>query len=108
MLLIHLCLQNTLNEMSDSYLHEMVRYGDVDDVITALVNHSSDVNVIGLYQWNPVHEAAHNGYSLILKTLLEHGGIHKHCCTIYLIYVRTMMNQYFLFRLPLYYIWIKF
>ena len=63
--------------MSDSYLHEMVRYGDAADVQNALLKHHDDVNVIGLYEWSPVHEAANNGDLEILRLLLEHGGMIK-------------------------------
>lgn len=32
-------------------------------------------NQIGIYQWNPLHEAACNGDTEIVKLLLKYGGI---------------------------------
>ena len=57
----------------DTKLHEAVRYGDLDEVKVAL-QQGYDPNLIGLYQWNAVHEAAHNGEREILELLLQKKG----------------------------------
>lgn len=63
-----------IRELCDTELHEAVRFADLADVEDALLN-KNDPNQIGLYQWAPVHEAAHNGELEILQLLLKHGGI---------------------------------
>ncbi|KAL3862098.1 hypothetical protein ACJMK2_008092 [Sinanodonta woodiana] len=57
----------------DTKLNEAVRYGDIEEVKSAL-SHGYDPNMIGLYQWSAIHEAAHNGEVEILKLLLEKKG----------------------------------
>ncbi|XP_046370563.2 uncharacterized protein LOC124144983 [Haliotis rufescens] len=57
----------------DTKLHEAVRYGSVNDVRKAL-GQGYDPNLIGLYDWSPVHEAAHNGETKILSLLLKNKG----------------------------------
>ncbi|KAK3583388.1 hypothetical protein CHS0354_040352 [Potamilus streckersoni] len=57
----------------DTKLNEAVRYGDLEEVKSAL-SHGYDPNMIGLYQWSALHEAAHNGEVEILKLLLEKKG----------------------------------
>ncbi|XP_041377353.1 uncharacterized protein LOC121389771 [Gigantopelta aegis] len=57
----------------DTRLHEAVRYGCADDVRKALAQRY-DPNLIGLYLWNPVHEASHNGEAEILTLLLRNKG----------------------------------
>lgn len=58
----------------DTSLHEAVRFGEIDEVKIAL-GQGYDPNLIGLYQWSALHEAAHNGEVEILKYLLQHKGI---------------------------------
>ena len=58
----------------DTKLHEAVRYGDLEGVKVAL-QQEYDPNLIGLYQWSPLHEAAHNGDVEILKLLLAKKGM---------------------------------
>ena len=58
----------------DTKLHEAVRYGDLEGVKVAL-QQEYDPNLIGLYQWSPLHEAAHNGDVEILKLLLGKKGM---------------------------------
>ncbi|XP_064611267.1 uncharacterized protein LOC135475341 [Liolophura sinensis] len=62
-----------IRELCDTELHEAVRFADFADVRDALLN-KNDPNQIGLYQWAPMHEAAHNGELEILQLLLKHGG----------------------------------
>ena len=57
----------------DTKLHDAVRAGDVDSIRTAL-QQGYDPNLIGLYQWSPLHEAAYNGEPKILRMLLEKKG----------------------------------
>lgn len=57
----------------DTSLHEAVRFGDLDEVKVAL-QQGYDPNLIGLYQWSALHEAAHNGEVDILKCLLKNKG----------------------------------
>lgn len=57
----------------DTKLHDAVRAGDLDGVRTAL-QQGYDPNLIGLYQWSPLHEAAYNGETEILRMLLEKKG----------------------------------
>lgn len=57
----------------DTKLHEAVRYSDLEDVKVAL-QQGYDPNLIGLYQWNALHEASHNGEREILQLLLEKKG----------------------------------
>ena len=59
----------------DTKLHEAVRYGDLEEVKVAL-QQGYDPNLIGLYQWSALHEAAHNGETEILKLLLGKKGLH--------------------------------
>ena len=59
----------------DTKLHEAVRYGDIEDVRVAL-HHGYDPNLIGLYQWSALHEAANNGELEILQLLLKHKGMY--------------------------------
>ena len=58
----------------DTKLHDAVRAGDLDGVITAL-QQGYDPNLIGLYQWSPLHEAAYNGETEILRLLLGKKGV---------------------------------
>ena len=58
----------------DTKLHEAVRYSDIEGVKVAL-QQEYDPNLIGLYQWSPLHEAAHNGDAGILKLLLAKKGL---------------------------------
>ncbi|CAH1773089.1 unnamed protein product [Owenia fusiformis] len=60
-------------ELSDTKLHEAVRYGDIDDVKASLKD-GLDPNKVGLYSWTCVHEAASNGDMDVLKLLLKHKG----------------------------------
>lgn len=57
----------------DTRLHEAVRYGDIEDTRMAL-QQGYDPNLIGVYQWSSLHEAAHNGELDILKLLLDKKG----------------------------------
>ncbi|KAH3818075.1 hypothetical protein DPMN_119671 [Dreissena polymorpha] len=57
----------------DTKLHEAVRYGDIAEVKVAL-QQGYDPNLIGLYQWNTLHEASHNGETEILQLLLQKKG----------------------------------
>jgi ankyrin repeat protein len=57
----------------DTKLHEAVRYGDLDEVKVAL-QQGYDPNLIGLYQWSALHEAANNGELDILKLLIAKKG----------------------------------
>ena len=57
----------------DTKLHTSVRYGNPEAVLCAL-KENHDPNQIGMLQWTPVHEAAHNGEKDILKLLLHYGG----------------------------------
>ena len=57
----------------DTKLHEAVRYGDLDEVKVAL-QQGYDPNLIGLYQWSALHEAANNGENDIVKLLLSKKG----------------------------------
>jgi ankyrin repeat protein len=57
----------------DTSLHEAVRYGELDEVKVALFQ-GYDPNLIGLYQWSALHEAANNGEVEILKNLLKNKG----------------------------------
>ncbi len=59
--------------IEDNSLHEAVRYGDIDEVRQAL-REGLDANLIGLYQWSPLHEASNNGDLEIVKLLLKHDG----------------------------------
>lgn len=58
----------------DTKLHDAVRVGDIEEVQTAL-RHGYDPNLIGVYGWSPLHEAAHNGETEILKLLLGKKGL---------------------------------
>ena len=57
----------------DTSLHEAVRYGELDEVKVALLQ-GYDPNLIGLYQWSALHEAANNGEVEILKSLIKNKG----------------------------------
>ncbi|BFZ23627.1 hypothetical protein BsWGS_26666 [Bradybaena similaris] len=57
----------------DTHLHTAVRYANVHAVLEALMSGISP-NVIGLFKWSPVHEAANNGERDILKLLVDYGG----------------------------------
>ena len=57
----------------DTKLHEAVRYSDIEEVKVAL-QQGYDPNLIGLYQWSALHEAAHNGEKEILQLLLHKKG----------------------------------
>ena len=57
----------------DSRLQEAVRYGDLQEVNEALKDGDCP-NKIGLYQWSPLHEAAHIGEMEIINLLLKHSG----------------------------------
>lgn len=63
----------SLEGQFDTKLHEAVRYGDVDEVRVAL-NQGYDPNLIGVYHWSALHEAAYNGEKEILKLLLDKKG----------------------------------
>ena len=58
----------------DTKLHEAVRNGIKEEVCEAL-KQGYDPNLIGLFQWNPVHEAADNGDAEILKLLIQKKGL---------------------------------
>ena len=62
-----------MGEMEDTALHEAVRYGDEDEVRSAL-REGLDPNQIGLYEWSALHEAANNGDAGIIKLLLKYEG----------------------------------
>ena len=62
-----------MGDLEDTVLHEAVRYGDIEEVEAALRD-GYDTNQIGLYEWGPLHEAAHNGELEILKLLLKYDG----------------------------------
>jgi ankyrin repeat protein len=51
----------------------LFRYGELDEVKVALLQ-GYDPNLIGLYQWSALHEAANNGEVEILKSLLKNKG----------------------------------
>ena len=76
----------------DTKLHEAVRYGDLEGVKVAL-QQEYDPNLIGLYQWSPLHEAAHNGDVEILKLLLAKKGMYFR---LRFIWIPALPNIYFL------------
>ncbi|XP_060555862.1 uncharacterized protein LOC132716574 isoform X1 [Ruditapes philippinarum] len=57
----------------DTKLHEAVRFSQIEDVRIAL-QQGYDPNLIGVYMWSPLHEAAYNGDKEILKLLLQRKG----------------------------------
>ena len=59
----------------DTRLHEAVQYGDLGEVVA--LQQGYDPNLIGLYQWGPLHEAAHNGEHEILELLLQKKGTYR-------------------------------
>lgn len=62
-----------LDNLQDNELHLAVHCGDRDGAKTALDN-GIDPNLIGLFGWNALHEAANNGELELLKVLVTHGG----------------------------------
>ena len=57
----------------DTKLHEAVRFSQIEDVRVAL-QQGYDPNLIGVYMWSPLHEAACNGDKEILQLLLNKKG----------------------------------
>ncbi|XP_045163201.2 uncharacterized protein LOC123527658 [Mercenaria mercenaria] len=57
----------------DTKLHEAVRFSQIEDVRVAL-QQGYDPNLIGVYMWSPLHEAAYNGDKEILRLLLQKKG----------------------------------
>lgn len=57
----------------DTKLHEAVRFSQTENVKKAL-QQGYDPNLIGIYQWSPLHEAAYNGDKKILQMLLQKKG----------------------------------
>lgn len=61
------------NEGQDTALHEAVRYGDLEETRTALMD-GCNPDIIGTYQWTALHEAANNGDTDIVRLLLKFGA----------------------------------
>ena len=73
-----------LELLTDTALHEAVRFGDISEVRQA-IDDGCDPDQIGVYQWSPLHEAAHNGDLDIVQLLVEASGEWKeHCFAIVL------------------------
>ena len=68
-----------LEQLTDTALHEAVRFGDISEVRQA-INDGCDPDQIGVYQWSPLHEAAHNGDLDIVQLLVEAGGKWQEFC----------------------------
>lgn len=64
----------SLDGLFDTKLNEAVRAGDIDGVKVAL-EQGYDPNLIGVYQWSSIHEAAFNGDREILTLLLQGKGM---------------------------------
>ena len=62
-----------LEQLTDTALHEAVRFGDISEIQQAIKD-GCDPNQIGIYQWSPLHEAVHNGDVDIVQLLLDTGG----------------------------------
>lgn len=66
-------LQHSLNQI-DTELINAIKANDPIENITDIINRGANVNVKGVRNMTPLHEAAHNGNFEIAKLLLEHGA----------------------------------
>lgn len=66
--------------LSDTALHEAIRYGDFEEATDALKSGCSP-NQIGIYQWSPLHEAAYNCDENLVRLLLKYHGKKMHHLT---------------------------